>query len=226
MTQTKKQVKVEFGNLYKPYILAAFTKEQLQPLVDAVKEIKLNNLQEYNYRLAGNIEHEYELYDNQNLVNHITALYSPLIKLHNDKIEYEKEISFNSKSSHLKLNSLWVNFQQKYEFNPLHSHSGVYSFVLWLQVPYSIEDEMKIPQSKKANTNCPGHFYFSYLNPSNLAGIQITNLPVDKTWEYKTALFPSTLLHGVHPFYTSDEYRISVSGNFVYDIHNSLGSNP
>jgi hypothetical protein len=26
-------------------------------------------------------------------------------------------------------------------------------------------------------------------------------------------LFPSKLKHGVNPFYTSDDYRISISGN-------------
>jgi hypothetical protein len=221
-----KQIKVKTYNLYKPFIMAEFTKEELQPLVDVVKEIKLNNLQEYNSKLAGNIEHEYDLYNNQNLVNHITALYNPLIHYHNDKIKYEETLAPNSTNSTLRVNSLWVNFQQKYEFNPLHNHSGVFSFVIWLQVPYSIEDEMKRIPSKQSNINVPGHFFFCYPGSNNASNMQLDWLPVDKTWEYKTALFPSTLLHGVNPFYTSDEYRISVSGNFVYDIHNSLGSNP
>jgi len=29
-------------------------------------------------------------------------------------------------------------------------------------------------------------------------------------------IFPSIIQHGVYPFYTSDEYRISVSGNIDY----------
>ena len=220
------QIKVNNFNISKPYIIATFTKEQLQPLIDTVKEIKLNDDQEYNHKLAGNIEHEYSLHTNQNLVNYLTGLYTPLIKYHNDLVGYENTLTFNSEDSNLILHNLWVNFQRKHEFNPIHNHGGVLSFVIWLQIPYNIEDEMKRTASKKSNTNVPGNFFFSYLNPNNLGGIQTANLPVDKTWEYKTALFPSSLLHGVYPFYTSDEYRISVSGNFVYDIHNSLGSNP
>ena len=38
-------------------------------------------------------------------------------------------------------------------------------------------------------------------------------LPVDKTWEGMMLMFPSKLHHSVYPFYTSDEKRISVSGN-------------
>ena len=29
-------------------------------------------------------------------------------------------------------------------------------------------------------------------------------------------MFPSLLSHNVNPFYTSDEYRISIAGNLVF----------
>ena len=38
-------------------------------------------------------------------------------------------------------------------------------------------------------------------------------VPVDKTYEGTIVMFPSEMLHAVYPFYTSDDYRISVSGN-------------
>jgi len=38
---------------------------------------------------------------------------------------------------------------------------------------------------------------------------------VDKSWEGTIIMFPAFLHHMVHPFYTSDEYRISISGNLV-----------
>ena len=38
-------------------------------------------------------------------------------------------------------------------------------------------------------------------------------LPIDKAWEGTMILFPSSLNHNVYPFYTSDDYRISISGN-------------
>jgi hypothetical protein len=31
-------------------------------------------------------------------------------------------------------------------------------------------------------------------------------------------LFPAKLTHAVYPFYSSDDYRISVSGNVVFKV--------
>jgi hypothetical protein len=41
-------------------------------------------------------------------------------------------------------------------------------------------------------------------------------LPVDKTWENVIVLFPAGLTHSVSPFYSSDDYRISVAGNIKF----------
>ena len=38
-------------------------------------------------------------------------------------------------------------------------------------------------------------------------------LDVDNEYEGKIMMFPSSLVHCVYPFYTSDDYRISLSGN-------------
>ena len=61
-----------------------------------------------------------------------------------------------------------------------------------------------------------GMFAFFFSDPSG----KITQeaLPVDKSWEGKVALFPANLNHCVYPFYTSDEYRISISGNLGFKI--------
>jgi hypothetical protein len=46
-----------------------------------------------------------------------------------------------------------------------------------------------------------------------LGRIKQVPIPVDSSYEGTIMMFPSALNHGVYPFYTSDEYRISVSGN-------------
>ena len=33
------------------------------------------------------------------------------------------------------LREMWVNYQKQHEFNPLHYHSGIYSFVVWMKIP-------------------------------------------------------------------------------------------
>ena len=48
---------------------------------------------------------------------------------------------------------------------------------------------------------------------------EMVDLPVDKSWEGKFAIFPSELQHGVNPFYTSDEYRITISNNYFLNIN-------
>ena len=113
-----------------------------------------------------------------------------------------------------KLDTFWVNYQNKHEFNPLHNHSGVYSFVIWLKIPYDYEDQCKLPQfkgTKKIDLR-PGCFQFRYYN--------ILGKPLTKTYflnkeehEGKMLFFPSSMGHEVFPFYDTDEQRVSMSGN-------------
>jgi hypothetical protein len=42
----------------------------------------------------------------------------------------------------------WVNFQEKYEYNPIHLHDGVFSYVIWYQIPFYKEDEIKYGAGK------------------------------------------------------------------------------
>ena len=105
----------------------------------------------------------------------------------------------------------WVNFQEKYEYNPLHNHSGVLSFVMWYQIPYYKEDEIKKgPGKGKGENNLNGEFEFIFYNGES---VKEESLGIDKKMEGYMAVFPSLLHHIVYPFYTSDDYRITISGN-------------
>jgi hypothetical protein len=54
---------------------------------------------------------------------------------------------------------------------------------------------------------------------SDILGRSFTNpIPVSKDYEGVICLFPSALLHYVNPFFTSDEQRISISGNLIFDV--------
>ena len=54
---------------------------------------------------------------------------------------------------------------------------------------------------------------FTFLNPCLNYGVKATQIDVDKSFEGKGFMFPSKQSHMVYPFYTSNEYRITVSGN-------------
>ena len=48
----------------------------------------------------------------------------------------------------------------------------------------------------------------------------MVSLNVDKSYVGKMIMFKSSQVHGVYPFYTSNDYRITVSGNLVFKVTN------
>mgnify|MGYP003634751248 CR=1 FL=1 len=179
---------------------------------------QVNNLQsnfskgeKLNDKLAGEIEHEY------------------LIKTQYQTKQYIKDLSqqFENESQYMVLNHnplptlkfeyYWVNFQKKHEYNPIHCHTGVYSFVIWYQVPYTFENELKY--THKSNYEHCTHGRFTFVIPTHSSfpdpNLQTQVLDIDKSKEGYIAIFPSSLNHTVYPFYSSDDYRITIAGNIT-----------
>lgn len=156
-----------------------------------------------NTLLAGNINREYGMVD---CYAYAESLLLPYM------YEYSKAFSYYS-GVKFKMDSLWVNYQRKHEFNPMHTHTGALSFVIWVKIPFTNEEESKAAPGRYSNMFSPGNFQFVF---SDVVGT-ITNhmIPADKSYENTILVFPSTLNHQVHPFYSSNDYRISISGNFV-----------
>ena len=122
-------------------------------------------------------------------------------------------------SQPLILANLWVNFQKRYEFQSPHNHGGICSFILFMKIPYLIEDE----QEKYGNPrkwNLSGHIQFLEIDPYEKGNIKKTSFPVDKTWEKTGLLFRSDLHHTVFPFCSTDENRITISGNVYFGNEN------
>jgi len=114
------------------------------------------------------------------------------------------------------LESLWVNFQKQHEFNPPHDHSGVYSFVIWMQIPTSYAEQKKLPICAESNAdNHISNFAFSYTN--TLGRVSTFAYNMEKEAEGYMVMFPSTMLHQVFPFYDNDGERISISGNITIE---------
>ena len=99
--------------------------------------------------------------------------------------------------------STWINFQKKNEYNPPHSHFGAYSFVIWLSLPYDTKEEKKL---YKSSTD----FNFQFIQDG-----KIQQCPLDSS-EGDIILFPADLWHSVQPFFLSDEFRVSISGNIFH----------
>lgn len=162
----------------------------------------------FNYSLAGEIKHEFRINPPQNIKNYLKTLV--------DKFEYHsKYLSKNyNPIPTLSTTELWVNFQQKYEYNPIHRHGGILSFVIWYQIPYYITQEVE-QYGFKPDKSDSKHGTFNFLYPLNQYDLKNIPLLIDKNKEGTIAIFPSNLHHTVYPFYSSDDYRITIAGNIT-----------
>jgi hypothetical protein len=187
------------------YVTADFSDQQLKPITDEIEEIQNNfvGAKPANYKLAGLLKKEFEL---NNCLPQIENLVIPLI--HALDSHFKLSPGHNTNRNY-KLTDSWVNFQSKYEQNPLHNHTGLYSFVIWTKIPYDYDKELKeFPDLRGEAVDSVSSFTFAY---TDILGriCQQTVHPV----ENRIVVFPSVLSHFVTPFYTAEGYRISVSGN-------------
>ena len=122
----------------------------------------------------------------------------------------------------IELSTFWANYQKKHEFNPMHNHSGLFSFVIWLKIPYEHEEQCKLPflDGIHEESKNPGEFQFFALDA--FGKIKNYGYRLGKEDEGRMMFFPSELRHCVYPFYKTDENRVSISGNlnlaYRYDV--------
>jgi len=190
-------------------------------IMDDVPQEILNNIKSeislidyktprFNNRLAGNLKRSFKLTESISCLEPYTL---NLLEQYDREFDYIRSINIIDANLPFKLNDLWVNIQSKHEFNPNHAHLGVLSFVIWIKIPFLIEDELVESPGIYSNKNVAGNFEFS---GTNILGQIISyNIPVDKTYEGKIIMFPSKMSHCVYPFFSSDSERITVSGNIV-----------
>jgi hypothetical protein len=196
-------------------ITAVFTDEEIAPLKEEILEIQNNfNLaKKHNQKLVGNIKKEFELIKSK---EHIKKIFEPYVWEFDNSFGYLSSQSMLTSDCLLTLDSAWVNFQAKHEFNPSHNHSGILSFVIWIEIPYKMEDENIHSPGAESSNPLAGKFTFHYTN--SLGKICHQDIDADTSMENHFFLFPAELNHSVAPFYTSDKYRISVSGNYKFQI--------
>jgi len=113
----------------------------------------------------------------------------------------------------LRVGKVWMNFQKENEFNPIHIHSGVFSFIIFIKIPYSYEEQAKLfPKTKLEDIRC-GATSFLTFDHSIRGGIREEFLPLNPSYEGIIYFFRADLNHLVYPFYNTQEERITMSGN-------------
>lgn len=194
---------IGINNEYLPVDLFNKLKEEINLLKGKVGQ---------QHKLAGNIKEEWNL---DPLIPIFNSYILNLINKHPVHSSYllkeRKKFFDEEKTPLLRLNNLWVNFQKKHEFNPIHNHSGLFSFIIFIQIPYDLKEELEKGPGSLGNSNFPSCLQFhSYNYRANL----VTNTVfADKSYEGGIYFFNAETMHNVYPFYTSNDYRITVSGN-------------
>ena len=128
------------------------------------------------------------------------------------------DLFIGKKLESINLDTLWVNYQKKYEFNPLHDHAGVFSFVIFVKIPYDLKKEDNYFNELDKTQQQIHNSRFCFVNTKADGEIHNTAIDVDKSFEGKMFLFPSIQQHLVYPFYTSNDYRITISGNLKFKL--------
>ena len=162
-----------------------------------------------NHKLAGNIDESLILEDEEDT---LLLFLTPVVERYLNTVRV-KISDYDKISSELKLESLWVNYQKQHEFNPLHNHFGLISFVIWMKIPTDWKEQHKLPFAKNSNGPVASDFQFTYTDI--LGHVQDYSIPMDSDKEGVILLFPSRLRHQVYPFYNCDKERISISGNII-----------
>ena len=195
------------------YSISKFPDNILSKIKQEVWDIKNNiNTKEKIYKnLAGHLETQVYLEKSQELLEPYLL---EMAVQYTTSWNYDKEIYQNYSSKNplsFSLEKVWINFQKKYEYNPLHDHQGVFSFVSWIDIPYSLQEEMQMPHVDSSNFAMATSFNFVFTNV--LGDIQSLPFFLEKHHEGTVVFFPSKIKHLVYPFFTSDKNRISISGN-------------
>jgi len=123
-------------------------------------------------------------------------------------------IGMNSNEWDICIDYMWMNIQERGEYNPPHNHKGIMSFVIWFEIPYNIQEEKLLNNSKYSNIPSNGDFFFHPINILGQFNSMAMNVGKDK--EGTMCIFHSKLLHSVNPFFTTDKQRVTFSGNFVF----------
>lgn len=187
-------------NFHNPGILTSkLPKSLFDHMLSAIKDERAKQVP-FNNLLVGSIEQEF-------LTPYVPEFHRFLSDMY---LEWRK--IFNEPIVDYKITPVWTNYMKKNEFNPNHHHHGLAVFVLWMQIPYNIEDELNYGSYSNKTESCKNScFEFFYSTMSNVTSTHL--MPVSKKDEGTILMFPSNLWHCVYPFRTSDGERISIAGN-------------
>ena len=193
------------------FLTYQLSKEEMDFMWNRINKVKDNK--QVNEKLAGNISKSYDmgLYDLDIISNIVFRLANEYERQWAGAKPYEEQCAGDATYT-MVLRDWWVNYQYQNEFNPMHAHSGIYSWVIWMKIPTEFEDQAKLPIAAQSNAKDKiSNFNFTYTNA--LGGVVDYKIEMNKAVEGTLCFFPARLKHCVYPFFNCDEARITIAGN-------------
>ena len=128
---------------------------------------------------------------------------------------------FKQKTTHtheLAFSRFWCRASLDGDYQSIHDHQGIFTFVVWLTVPFEGADERQVQAGFR-----PEASDFVLVYPDTCGQLQKRNFVLGKGAEGKMLFFPSDINHIVYPHYTTQEYRIALAGDVALNSM-ALGS--
>tara|TARA_B100000965_G_C19534154_1_gene732542 strand:- start:420 stop:1136 length:717 start_codon:yes stop_codon:yes gene_type:complete len=201
------------------FYLARLSSDAFQYFLQQVGLAKLRN-QSISSELAGCISESLKMQDPSAFA--ISEIFQPLLRCVKARDVFRRYLDLSIRSNPIKnpdiaidseytveLWSLWANFQSQYQYNPIHNHSGFLSFVIWMKIPYSHEEQAKLDFIRNSNASgTAGNFVFMARD------FRKECIIMNPSMEGCFSIFPSSYRHQVFPFYGTESIRLSIAGNF------------
>jgi len=166
----------------------------------------------YNHRLAGHLDNQF-LYSNKTQ-NWFYKEIQPILNAYRDG--HCKYHGIDNLPVELSFDDLWINYMKAGDFNPIHTHGGDYSFVLFVDVPKKLTQEQIDYEGTSAK---PGMLMFEFTQQARPKWATTGTIVQPQPGDF--FMFPALLQHWVAPF-KSKITRISVSGNMRIENKDKL----
>ena len=192
---------VEYSNIpFGPYVMRTKSDEdtRIRLLKDGKKELK-----SYHKRLAGHLDTQ--LRYNEETTSWFYQEFQYIFKAYREG--WSNWTGHPNWPCELSAHDLWVNFMKPGDFNPVHTHGGDYSFVIFLDVPKKLIEEQDAFEGTSAK---PGSLMFEFTQQAKPKWAMTGQAFKPRTGDM--IIFPALLQHWVLPF-KSKCTRVSVSGN-------------
>tara|TARA_B100001939_G_scaffold267855_1_gene235335 strand:+ start:11536 stop:12225 length:690 start_codon:yes stop_codon:yes gene_type:complete len=120
----------------------------------------------------------------------------------------------------LSFNRFWCRASTVGDYQSLHHHESVLSFVVWMNIPFNSRIERNIQPGFRPSA---GDFCLYYTD--SIGQVQEMTWHISKECNGQMIVFPSAWKHAVWPHFSTEDYRISIAGDVAinsYDVYDPI----